>query len=221
MEKNYTNPSAFVSKNKKKRKRVPKTNDAKYWQLRRDMARANYNINSRLVNYAIYGGQTSMAQTPVFSRITNIASGTGPASRADRSINLTHALIKFTCYSADTFNVCRVILIQARGSYPGATPTSGDVFQTVSGGAGLLDVVKPINQETFRILYDQTMTFTTAAWSCESHQARVVPKQKTIRFADSTGTTATSGDIFIGIMSDSGAVTHPGLDWFVKLHYTE
>lgn len=221
MERNATNPAAYTTKKRKRNYRVPKTTNGKYWQLNRRLNAANYNINSRLVNYAIYGGQTAMAQTAVFSRITNIAGGTGPATRADRSITLKHALLKFTCYSADTFNVCRVIVIQARGSYPGATPTGADVFQAVSGGAGLLEALKPINQETFHILYDQTMTFTTAAWSCESHQARIVPKQKIIRYADSTGTTATSGDIFIGIMSDSGAVTHPGLDWFVKLHYTE
>lgn len=213
--------ATYVAKTKKRKYSTPKSTSAKLWVLNKKIKRANYNINSRLNNYAIYGGQQTMAQTGVYSRITNIAAGTGPATRADRSITLRAILLKYTTYSADTFNVCRVALIQARGSYPGAVPVDAGVVQAVSGGGGMLPVVQPINQELWHILYDETMNFTTASWSNQSAKTTIIPRQKIIRFADSTGTTATSGDIFACFWSDSGAATHPGCDWFAKLYYSE
>lgn len=173
-------------------------------------------------NFCQYGKNAqSMSQTTVVQRITATSVGTGLATRIDFNITLSSLYYRYFITSADTTNVCRVLIIQAKGHWPAGSPVDADIFRSASSG-GTLGYEMPVNTESWYVLADHAICFTTSndAVQMVENTIKKFP-EKNLKYS-STGTQdGTSGDIFVVTCSDSGAVSHPVISGYAKLKYYE
>lgn len=205
---------------KSKIDKTPKSLPGKVNKLVRLQKREMFNsIADR--NYAQYGKSTEVAgNTAVVQRITSISTGTGLASRLDNNVRLSSLYYRYTIHLADTTNIMRFLILQAKGGWQAANPVATDIFRQASGG-GATPFEMPVLTENFHILVDKTINLYADRPIVLTEGTIYKFPQKNIHYSSTTGTTAADGDIFVVTCSDSGAIAHPYVNGFAKLKYYE
>lgn len=171
-------------------------------------------------NYAQYGVDTTSQQSSAIQRITAIdGASSGPATRPDLNISLSSLFYRYALIAADTTNVIRILIIQAKGSYSATSPTSSDIYRTASGGSSV-DCYRAINTDAFHVLVDRLIPVSTNGEAVKVVQGEFAKfGKKHLAFNTTATNTCTAGDIFFVHCSDSGAVSHPSISGFIKLKY--
>lgn len=121
---------------------------------------------------------------------------------------------------ADTTNKVRLIVFQWKVPMQYHTPTAANILENYAGD-GTLDLVRDYNydnRKSFRILYDKL-------YSMNSTVESVLIKTRLRRFTkklqyDGAGTNHQNG-VYVMLLSDSAAASHPQLDLKVTKYYTD
>jgi len=166
---------------------------------------------------------TSVSTAPQITSLSLIPNGTEDHEREGNEAFLTYLNYRLHFLSADASNVIRIIFLRQKGY---SAPSADNILNTTTTGVGTYWIA-PFTEEfntSFDLLKDKTFTLKSGVTSTD-YQKMLMGKikiNKQIKWSDASGSTPIEGAIWMYVCSDSGAVTHPTLDYgYTSLHYKD
>lgn len=170
---------------------------------------------------------TSISFTPTFYDLTEISNGTGKDRRIGSDITLTSIQFQLSFTKADTTNFIRMVLFQWYPNNDDSPPDWTKLFQyhTVGVPVDQQELMSPLaiteaDVGTYKIMMNKQFLLDTE----ESVQLMngFIKKgfRKNISYAGSLPTVGTN-HIYLLLVSDSGATSHPTISGHFRLRYTD
>lgn len=215
-----------------KRKYVRKVPKAVKAYVKKQTAKVadNRHTYNQSPNY-ISGGET-MSTTPTFLQVVTMLSQSDTHYGREGDI-ITPTYFRFYGHvlAADTYNICRFILFQWMADNNVTNPSVADMFdqtQTTNSANATAPYI-PYRRETLKlnhILYDSgpiKLSLASASYLNDNGLKQFdikIPKKKLRKITASTsGAVSGVGQIYACLISDSGAITHPQIQWMSELRY--
>lgn len=156
--------------------------------------------------------------------LTDVTQGTSDLQRVGDKLTIRGMRIRFTFSVADNYNIIRMILFQWIPSNNLLGPVPGYVLSAtyLSTSRATEAPYTHDYKSQMIILWDKTINLALN----QSNQAKYINKKVKLKFAKKrinfvAGTTAASNHIFLLLVSDSGAVPHPGVSFVSRLWYDD
>lgn len=166
--------------------------------------------------YVTSGGPQTVDSTGSITSVSDISQGDTDITRDGDQVYLRSIEFVWEADVADTFNQVRFIVVQW---YPPTTPVVSDVLI----GTGTTTFFMPYNHDkrfNFKILYDRTVTVDTNTPSKLSRKIQVIRGfRRRIQYLG--GATDGTNKIYVLKISDSGAASHPLVDNYFKLNFSD
>lgn len=164
--------------------------------------------------------------TPYLNDISDMGQGTGYDNRIGNTITVQSIQYRFVATIGDATNFMRLVLFQWKSDAQIA-PTWDAImqFQTAGVPIGIKDCLSPylvsngVSTE-FKIIKD--IRFLLDTDNPQQIIEGYIDKNfiKNVHYSDSSSFFGTN-HLFMMLVSDSGAVSHPTLDGFIRLRYTD
>lgn len=154
-------------------------------------------------------GASTVSTSGVIATQSNMAQGSAINQRVgDRVKPLRfNANISFTV--ADTTNFCRYVIFQWKPDTALDAPAITDLFSDSTYPWVSVHRAAALSRSKMKILYDKTVALSTAGPQCLQLSVNLdLSKLPMIEYG--AGATTGRNQIYVGIFSDSVAVTHPG-----------
>lgn len=154
------------------------------------------------------------------SGATTITQGVGVAQYIGESVKVSSINLRFQAQYADSLNMFRVMVIQARGLF--APVTMADILQSVGNLRAPLTALDIDFDQRYSILYDsgplQLSSVDKPAIIRNVHISGRFVRKTT--FSDASGT-AEDGGIYLGVLTDSSVVAHPQFLAYWRINYKD
>lgn len=145
--------------------------------------------------------------------------GTGDSNFIGAKITPTYLSIKYTFIGADPYNIVRMIILQDKAS--SGTPALATLFENTS-----YPLVSGLNnqyRETYRLLADRRFVLkqfgsTYFAPTCGSIRIPM-SKLRQVKYTDAGNNQG--GKLWIVLISDSSAVSHPSYQIYTRLYFKD
>ncbi len=162
---------------------------------------------------------TDTASTSGFIRdLSAVPQGDTDITRDGDALMASSVDIRYTIFSADNYNVWRVIVFQW---HPITTPVVADILNNVAS-SNVNAFYETDHAHMFKIMYDKTWTLNENVSGTSvalSGRFKVRVPRKQVKYLN-TSTTGTN-KVYYLLISDSGAASHPGWNFSSKLNYTD
>lgn len=150
--------------------------------------------------------------------LCDISLGTADGQRIGHQITLKSLHINVLATHADPTQVMRVLVFQ---HFPEAYPLATDIFQDTSTAYMYMSPYNFDNSKSFRILYDSTKLLDNVAkpqaqWN---KYINLTKARKNVEYQGST--TDGLNRLYMLVISDSTAISHPAYKAFATLTYTD
>lgn len=208
----YVTPSGKLTK-KYAVRRIPKTFKNKVRRVVNSIAEKKYLVTTS-------GGPQNVDYSGTVASISDVPQGLSDSGREGDQIYLRSIEFSWQAFIGDTFNVLRLIVFQW---YPPTTPTVADII--LATAVGSTDIVfAPYNHDkryNYKILYDKTVSLDAVKANTSGVIRKYIIKgfKRHIQY-EATGTTGTN-KIYILKASDSAAVSHPQMQNYHKINYSD
>lgn len=154
--------------------------------------------------------------------LNGVTQGDDSADREGNDIYMKKLVMNLSFIVGDTTNTIRCCIIYDRQTN-GVTPVSTDTFQsfvTVNATAPLNDV-RADDRRRFSFLYDRIIDLSTAGPACKTLRIRKRLNHHTnYSGAGSTDAVIYKGGLYLVLISDSTAASHPSVSYAGTLYYT-
>ncbi len=165
-------------------------------------------------------GVTSLSTTPQIVLLNGTTADDTDTGRGGNKIMMNSFTFKFSLVNADTVQLYRVIILYDRQTN-GALPAANDVLQTAGEPLSQLTWV---NRKRFKILFDNVYYTNTQELS-QSETSHFKFKQNAQRVMYSSGVNTIaaiiSGSLILVALSDSGATSHPTLEFTTRCNFND
>lgn len=157
----------------------------------------------------------------LFDLTGNIATGTTVATRVGDAVTLREIDWRGIITSADTHNFVRVALFQWRADTSVDTPTAGSVLETVN------DVLAPVTlwnwdrRAEYKVLWDKTYYLDSADDTAVQFSGKIGPRKLKTPIHYNPGYNTGMNHVFLMVISDSSAISHPQVNWDMRLKYKD
>jgi len=168
--------------------------------------------------FIVQGTSTSTDYNGACTDLSAIPQGDTDITRDGDRVQLMEWSFRWAAVVGDAYNLVRVVLFQWTPDTASVTPSPSNVIQTTGTiNAPLsyksIDFVKNVH-----VLYDKTVFVDT-------YHPVMVNQVLIRRFHDKqmqfTGATSRTNGLFILYISDSAAVTHPAINYYSTIRYTD
>lgn len=132
-------------------------------------------------------------------------------------ISPTHLTVRGYASVGDATNFLRVMLVQDRTN---GIPTIPNLLQ----GATIYSVISPLDRtydDTYRVLYDKLYTLTDVNTPVKAFKIKISGKKLARMFFSDASGTVERGGIYLALVSDSAAVSHPLVTAMWRLFYKD
>lgn len=150
--------------------------------------------------------------------LTNIAQGSTDVTRDGDSIYLRSCRVVGDITAGDTTNMFRVIIFQW---FDDTTPVYTDILSSVYQGT-VNCVNSPYHHDQrkhFNVMYDKRYLLDSSDPNVMFDTKYMRPAKRKVHF--SAGGTTGSNELFILFMSDSGAATHPSVNFVARTTFND
>ena len=151
----------------------------------------------------------------------NITGGSDEGQYIGRKIKPIALKIRYNFTYADANNTVSIMVIQARGAFTASTISAANQYQY---GGTTYAPLSPLNEdfnERYKVLARHVVDVTDVYSPTKSGVITIKGRKlRQIVFADASGTVE-SNPIFISVISDSSAATHPNMRIVWRLYYTD
>lgn len=160
----------------------------------------------------------SVSTSGTFAYLTLLNNGTTDITRIGDMISLHSIDMRWSAIVADATNIVRVVLIQWNPDTTIETPTYNAVF----AGAGS-PVNSPFNHDgnkKFTVVYDKRVFLSTAIGTAGDAVYIMATNSKlNNRIQFISGSQNSMGGLYLILLSDSIASTHPTVDYSVRINW--
>lgn len=167
----------------------------------------------------------SISDSGVVYRLDQVVQGDSDQTRTGDSVDLKELQMRGGWEVADNYNVLRAIIFQATAAHSSTSlPTVGDIL--LSGYVGTTSVVyAPYDKDRtgpggqYKVLWDKTFTADTDDPVSVFQTTLRRGFRKRVQYIG--GTTTATGGLYVLFVSDSGAISHPGLTFVARTVFTD
>lgn len=159
--------------------------------------------------------------THSFYALSNVPQGVLDTNRIGDQITVRGLSMAYGVNAAE-INRMRVTIIQWKPTSVLTIPAAGFIFQNI---APIVSIQSPFINDyhtNFTVLYDKVHTMVLD----DSNSIRQIKKKLNIKYVKRklqyvAGGTEHSGRLYLILVSDSGAVPHPGITFYSRLRYDD
>ncbi len=151
------------------------------------------------------------------ANLSSVAQGDGDTTRDGDVIRGRYLDIRYGWIVSDATNFTRLVILRWKSN---TTITAAQVFTQDSHANTVMSEYHHDNRKLFDILHDRTYALSTAGPACARCTARIPLKNKEIQF-EAASTTYVKGGIYLFAASDSGAASHPTLQFRSRIHFSD
>lgn len=199
---------------KKRKLNVPLNTTSSIYNLRRGETKS---YDGRMSVNPDYNGL-------IYSLYTNVAAGTAITQGTTSSQYLGDSItplfvtVRLAATVADSYNIVSYVLLQMIGG--GTLATATEVYQSTGNTQAPLSAITKTRKKSWNILAHKTVYLDT--YNAVKVTKLKVPISRLVdtEFSDAAGT-VNSGNIYLAIISDSAAVTHPGVLGYWRVTYSD
>jgi hypothetical protein len=168
--------------------------------------------------YAIINQSYSVSTTPGLYVLTNTAQGSSGGTHVGDECRLKSLWFRYNLTVADASNALRVILFTWKPNLGYASPAALNILKTVTTPNQLTSAYQEDGEDMYHILYDR-VHFVSAVGPV---QAGGLVKRKLNQKMDfSTGSSNGSNNIYLLLVSDSGAASDPTFNFTSRVAFTD
>lgn len=198
---------------------------------KKDVAKLiNKNIETKYYDYTLTG-QTITSTAACSGLPFDISVGDTSSTRDGAKYKLFRLNIRYELFVGDVYNTVRIIIFQWKGLST-ATPLPAAASILNAGPTGSIDVNSLYNydnQPQYVIIYDRTHVLTgnatAAQYGYTTTSVQSVKKRfslrKCRRVVDLNSSNQGTNRLFFLYISDSGAASHPTMEWASRLEYKD
>lgn len=153
------------------------------------------------------------------TRLTAVPQGDTDLARDGDQLQLTSWQLRFAFVVGDAYNIMRIIIFRWDMDDSEDTPTAPEILFNVGSTNSPLSSFNQdsIRQKQMRILYDKLVTIDTY----NPIKVFKIKKRNSSKISFSGGTTNGTGHLYMLVVSDSGAVTHPAIAYDFKCNFID
>jgi hypothetical protein len=157
--------------------------------------------------------------TTTFFDLTAVAVGTGNNTRTGQEIHAKKLELDMLFVIADTYNIVRVIFFEWLPSDTSDSPNANEIYSTAysAGNNEQYCCTNPLKPSRFKVLRDMTVVLDVAHVAQHKH----VSLRLNNRLMFDTGVTTGRNHVYMAIVSDSSAVSHPTVAYTWVLSFEE
>lgn len=153
-----------------------------------------------------------------FHSLSDLTVGTDDGQRLKHQISLKSLHLNVCAYPADATNILRFIVFQY---FDDSFPTTANILQSTSSTNSWLSPYNFDNAKAFRILYDSSKMLNGVAKPgiVFNKYVKLTKARKNVEYS---GTTSNGlNKVYLLVVSDSTAVSHPTFKGIATLTYTD
>jgi hypothetical protein len=167
-------------------------------------------VNSITANY----GGTVVA-------LTDLGQGTTNITRIGNNITVRNLRFRYHLTCADSYNLVRVIIFRWHERFSLDPPDSSDILELVNSTNAVNAPYTFNERDAFTILFDKTETLVLSTSVNTAYVQGVLKvSQQPVQYFGSSTTDILNGLYFL-VISDSSVTTHPGMNYYFRLEYTD
>lgn len=163
-----------------------------------------------------------VANSPaLITPLLQIPQGTGEGQRVGDHVMLQKVMLRWQITLADNTNTVRFILFQWK-QYTG--PSGTDILNLTSPDYNTIPFIAPYNVTTdssYKILMDRTYVVDTDDPVIRAQKLIYKGITQKINFQSAAGTSATYNQLYLLVVSDSGATSHPAVNLTADMFYKD
>jgi len=212
-----SSPTTLVKKKKNGVliKRSGRTLRAEVVRRRGRLSLAEYVPETKFLD--VYPNGT-LSTAPTISYLGIMAQGDGDGTRDGDDVEFVGMSVRWFFTYADTTNIFRFIIFRDVSSN-GVTPIEAEVLETPSNP---LSSINSVNVKRFIVLYDHLTAVTSAGDACKTGVVHL-KKRFNMNYIGTTAASSSAGtnSLYVLLMSDSGAATHPSYGFMSRVYYKD
>lgn len=187
-------------------------------RIARHEAKIVMNKNTETKYYdTILAASAIDATGTVFNLTSGITQGDTINSYIGHQITPVYLIVRFSCYYGDVTNLVRFIILQAKTTAP-ATP---DILESTSNIRTPLSPFDTTTNEKWRVLWDKVKVLNQSDKDVQYGKIKIpMHKLRRLVFSDHLGNIELGG-LYLYIVSDSTASTHPTVQYISRLSYKD
>lgn len=167
-----------------------------------------------------YGTSTytnTVSYTGTIQSLCDISQGDSDTTRDGDSLTISSLELRGFFVAGDAYNVCRVMLVQW---FPtdGVAPTISQILVNTGNLYASISVKAHDYRQQFKVLYDKILVVNTYN-PTKMFYKKVYPKRRKIQYV--AGTNTGNNKIYIIMISDSSAVSHPSVYYDNKILFKD
>ena len=164
-------------------------------------------------------GVYDVTTTPAIYSIGASAQGINGGQHIGDKCYLKEAHLRFIATCVDTTNLVRVTMFRWKPNMAYITPVAADIYKSVVAGTSLVSEFQEDAADQYEILYDELINLSLAS---EVTAVRRIRLNNLSAMQDYTsGTASCSNNIYLLMVSDSTAVTHPNVLFYSRTGFTD
>lgn len=189
------------------RRAVRTIGERKYWDSTSIAAPIDYSGTSAVYN---------LFYDPLST--TQIAQGTDDNDYIGKKIRPIYIHIRGIITRADNNNTLRCIIVQTKTNN---VPTLAGILQSVGNVRAPYSAYERQFNDQWRILYDRTWLLTTYTFDAKVFNIKIRRRKLSqVGFQNAAGTIE-KGGIYMCWISDSSASTHPNMEYYSRITFTD
>lgn len=209
----------------KKRYIKKRTYKKKRYPLSKPQIKAIKKINRKdqEVKHKLGQGDTTVNNAGTVVTLVWPSRGTANDQRVGDNIYVRSMWIDYSFAVADTYNLCRITIIQWYVNSTVTAPTAGAIYDAY----GDYPVYAPFNPESkqlFKVLYDKVHTVSSNGREVVHRRLRLTRNfLRTLRITEDnvTSNCIWKGEIYAILSSDSSVTPSPAFVWTTRVNFTD
>lgn len=156
-------------------------------------------------------------------RLTPISQGTTDVTRIGDKVRLKALFLDYQIVCSDATNLVRVVVFQWHPQTNLVAATLTEIFQYFAIGDNR-EVLSPYVHDygdQFRVLYDRLYTLDLASAYTKSFKGVISLKRAKKQMAYAAGGSQGSNQLYIAVLSDSSAASHPTFTYVSRVIYED
>lgn len=168
--------------------------------------------------YAIVQASYSVSTTAGIYSLANTSQGSSGGTHIGDECRLKSIWFRWQTIVADTYNVVRIIVFVWKPNIGFATPAALNILKTVTTPNQLTTCYNEDGEDMYHILYDNVIPMVTGNTNTKvgKFQKRLNLKQDFL-----TGSSNCSNNIYVLLISDSGAAADPTVNFTSRIAFTD
>lgn len=168
--------------------------------------------------YAIINASYGVATAPGLYVLTNTSQGSSGGTHIGDECRLKSLWFRYNVTVADASNAVRVILFIWKPNLAYAAPAALDILKTVTTPNQLTSCYEEDGEDMYRILYDR-VHFVSAVGPVQT--GALVTRKLNLKMDFATGSSNASNNVYVLLVSDSGAVSDPTVNFTSRISFTD